>query len=313
MKIHESQIASVAFLCTDHQGDDGPVHPQPRATGFFVSVLEPRDGVLRVGEEVGMGYVATARHNIEEAGADPLYIRVNRSSGDGYEDIPTSREDWYSHDTADVALLAFVRPEVDLRMSFVPTTQFVDAEHRFWGRRSPWEQVLGQLGGAPVEVGHEVAFLGLFAQHAGQARNLPIARFGHISRMPAEPILVRRQGGYTERIGGYLAECRSWGGHSGSPVLWTSPDASTAVEVPNLRKPGETMTIVRPFTVFGFLGLVSAHYDIAKKAAGREDIVTEINAGVAVVTPAEAILELLMREDVVKDRERRPESDKIRM
>jgi hypothetical protein len=33
-------------------------------------------------------------------------------------------------------------------------------------------------------VGHQVYFLGLFTEHYGQERNLPIARFGNISRMP---------------------------------------------------------------------------------------------------------------------------------
>lgn len=67
----------------------------------------------------------------------------------------------------------------------------------------------------------------------------------------------------------------------------------------------KSMWASRPLNIVGFLGLVSAHFDIEKTAKGYSDIVTELNAGIAVITPAESIRELLFREDIVEDREKR--------
>lgn len=308
LKIDETQMSSVVFLCVDEQGEDGVVRPVPRATGFFVGVREEGgSGILP--------YVVTARHCVEEAGRDPLYIRVNRiATVGGYEDIPTSRADWYTHDEWDVALIPFVAPKEEarrLRMSMVPLEQFVDADYRFWARRTMFEQTAKNLGGFLIDIGHEVAFLGLFIQHAGRGRNLPIARFGSISRMPFEPITVKRREGQQEQIVGYLAECRSWGGHSGSPVFWSSPDAVQVIEVPHPQKPDQLVPVSHQTPLYALLGLVSAHYDIGTRAREYEDIVTDVNAGIAVVTPSVDIYDLLMREDVVKDRERRMEDDKL--
>jgi hypothetical protein len=62
------------------------------------------------------------------------------------------------------------------------------------------------------------------------------------------------------------------------------------------------------------LGLVSGHWDIKQKAETQGDIVgeirTAINSGIAIVTPAEAIQDLLDREDVVADRHERVEKTK---
>ncbi len=70
--------------------------------------------------------------------------------------------------------------------------------------------------------------------------------------------------------------------------------------------------MVRQNWVIGLMGLVSAHDEIPQRAmrtgefhnlAG--DIITGTNSGIAIVTPATEIKELLMREDVVKDRDLR--------
>ncbi len=71
---------------------------------------------------------------------------------------------------------------------------------------------------------HTVFFVGLFAQDYGRQQNLPVARFGQISRMPIEPVTFKYPGGVTTKALAYLVECRSWGGHSGSPVLQAGRD-----------------------------------------------------------------------------------------
>jgi hypothetical protein len=157
--------------------------------------------------------------------------------------------------------------------------------------------------GITLSVGDDVFFVGLFSQQPGRERNLPIARFGAISRMPVEPITVRRDE-TTEELTGYLVEARSWGGHSGSPVFWYSRIPKTEY-VPAPRDPAfpsGLMPTFREYHLISLLGLVSAHFDIPQAAEVQGDILghieTRLNAGIAVVTPANAISELLARSDV---------------
>jgi len=57
-----------------------------------------------------------------------------------------------------------------------------------------------------------------------------------------------------------------------------------------------------------FMGLVSGHYDIEKEAETTGEyyghIQTELNSGIAIVTPAIAVTELLTREDLVEHRKK---------
>jgi hypothetical protein len=121
--------------------------------------------------------------------------------------------------------------------------------------------------------------------------------------MPGDPITVTlgdEQTFYYFDVVGYLAECRSWGGHSGSPVLWTTPRIGRVIEGEGMKGPQQ------PFLHTGLLGLVSGHFDIEQKARGTGDwpaeIRTAINSGIAVVTPASKIKDLIEREDVVEAR-----------
>jgi hypothetical protein len=150
-------------------------------------------------------------------------------------------------------------------------------------------------------VGHEVFFTGLFGQHAGRLRNLPIARFGNISRLPGEPIAIRRLGNSTEEIEGYLVEATSWGGHSGSPAFWLYP-VSMVWFAPSSDRPDSQIPVSSPGQIIGLMGLVSAHFDIPREATTKGDIlgriVTSINSGIAVVTPAHFIRQLIDSEPV---------------
>jgi hypothetical protein len=64
--------------------------------------------------------------------------------------------------------------------------------------------------------------------------------------------------------------------------------------------------------IHAFLGLVSGHYDAPKRLETTGEyseylgeIKAEINTGIAFVTPAEAIRQLLMREDLLGERQER--------
>lgn len=112
----------------------------------------------------------------------------------------------------------------------------------------------------------------------------------------------------------YLVEFRSWGGQSGSPVLvHRQLFHLVQVQLSSLsahagESRSETVWAQSPRTeAFGFLGLVSGHFDIEQHAQTSGDIfgsiTTAINSGIAIVTPAEAVRQLLWRDDVTEDRQ----------
>ena len=65
-------------------------------------------------------------------------------------------------------------------------------------------------------------------------------------------------------------------------------------------------TGVNEARISGFMGVVPGHFDISRSAETigdiQGDIQTKMNSGIAMVTPADAVTNLLMREDVVDHR-----------
>lgn len=296
MRVSRDWLRCVMFLCVD-RNIDLTTECVPIATAFLVRLTDSDD------KSISWKYLVTARHVIEDKddtiSNDRIYIRANLLGG-GCKEWPTDRKDWIIHDNADVAIINFVSPikrpdEIDHLT--IPLDMFVTKDYGYYGppihniNRKAW-----------VHIGDEVFFIGLFTAHTGTGRNLPIVRFGNISAMPTEPIKLHRWSGTTEfEALAYLAECRSWGGHSGSPAFWAMPVA--------VGKGVKDLNIISWETehIVAFLGLVSAHFDIPKEARHTGDILgkikTDINAGIAAITPSEAICQLLMREDLIKMRQ----------
>lgn len=311
MDIPDTHVNTAAFLCVEQEGD---AEAKPRATAFFV--------IDRSGTEPYPVWAITARHCIENARATgrKMYLRVNTS--DSYVDVLTDPDDWYVSDEADVAGQRWLGPS-ECNITAVPLDQFVDEDYRYRGGTD--FPGLAELGGQLVRVGHEVFFVSLFSQHAGKLRNLPIVRFGNVSRLPLEPVAVRlsddpEDESVTE-IHGYLVEARSWGGHSGSPAFWYYPGVRAqfiadprvqTMDRAERRRKGLTADSQIPLSqemgILALLGLVSAHFGIKQVARTEGDIfgrvITDMNAGIAIVTPAHYIRRLLSREDVVEDGEK---------
>ena len=320
MQVPDLHLNTTAFICLEELGASGAINV-PRATAFFVIDRSGKSPPHPV-------WIVTGRHCIQEARASgrPMFVRVNTATT--YRDLPTSPDDWHESDDADVAVALWKPQHVAggtemPTITSIPLDQFIPSDYRYRGAKDfPIPGPLAEKG-QMVKVGHELFFVGLFSQHAGKAKNLPIARFGAIARLPVEPVSVKRSDGSTESIHGYLVEMRSWGGHSGSPVFWYYP----AVEVhffptpPNApgqkmgreerRKKGITpqpshIPISKEFGVIALLGIVSAHFDIPQSAKTSGDvlgsIITPLNAGIAVVTPAHKIIDLLQRSDVIEER-----------
>jgi hypothetical protein len=232
-------------------------------------------------------YVATARHVVIGARAyGPLYLRLNLRSellgpgAPGYVDRPIAPDAWVEHKDTDIAIatLGGCPPQVDFRwvqQEILASDEYVAAHE--------------------IGVGDEVFFAGLFSPHPGIERFQPIVRFGTLSMMPHEKVTIEIEPRTPKDVDAYLVEARSWGGHSGSPTfIYYPPD----------RRPGAVMLGGTP----ALLGLVSAHFPIRKNAVLRDSLDStpaNENAGIAVVVPAQGIIDLLNREVLVEDREER--------
>lgn len=278
---------------------------EPGGTAFLVHV--------HADDSDGTAYLVTAKHNLEESKSDSVVVRFNE--GSGATEIPTSREDWFVHDSADVAVLAATGDLARIPAASgkaLPVDGFVSNALTFPTMHlSSATQI---VGGETVQVGDEVFFTGLFSASAGKERNMPVARFGRLSRLAGEPVTLKRWGGTSAvKVHAHLVECLSWGGASGSPVF-----ARRQTMTMLMARDGKPRGVHFDYVV-GLLGLVTAHWDLRRRAAVQEapgsgspgdrgeeeralEAHFELNSGLAIVTPAQSIGELLYRDDVIAAR-----------
>lgn len=317
MQVEPDYAECVAFLCTPERSRN-----VPRGTAFFVRIPD------ETRKNVNWTYVVTARHCVEDSIKGPngeLYLRVINFEGvkQGYKDIPTYFDHWHRHPAADVAVMLFnpdEEPTVGLRR--IPPT-FITKHWHF----VPEPELYGpakikifkdqiRLGEMPVALGHDLFFPGLFVQSSGGDldRLLPVVRFGNIARMPTRDIWIPSKfRNENIEIEAYLADCQSLGGFSGSPVMW-----HFVLNVYGNVLGPESMShraILDRVYYRSLLGLVSGHFDVEAKhfhkPTGKriDELITKINSGLTIVTPAEHIRYMLMQDkNVVGEREERSQA-----
>jgi len=274
------------FFVMERRRKGGADGLHPIATGFFIGYAEP-------GEAIRLCYFITAQHAIQKSNGNEVYLRFNRRSG-GYVDVPIDRNSWYMSNASDVAAhMAHIGGDSLISAMEDADVKIVDCT-RFVGGGPDYEFVLheGKLRQRfQIQLGDELFAMSLFTiSHARDGGEiLPVARFGKVSRLP-ELINTPRWEGDKLRSPAYLAEFLSWGGISGAPVFW-----HTQALVGN-----------RYRTVTGLLGMVNGHFDIPRKPEVTGDVLGEIlvksNAGIAYITPACAIIDLLHSENATEDR-----------
>ena len=237
---------------------------RPAGTAFFVAV-ERTHGI-----EGDWLYLVTAKHVLNGIRArrddGQMLLRVNRKDG-GIAYLECSVDVWTTHPdetlTDDVAVMPWPSVEGVDFLSF-PLAGSVD-EHTGHG------------------VGDEVFLPGLFVNHAGTERNIPIVRVGNIAAMPAEPV--------SSKIGpldAYLIEARSIGGLSGSPVF-VNLGLHRMID-------GELMQAGAGHAgVYHLLGMMHGHYQVQAPPTGDEaamDALNDeaINMGIAIVVPVDRIV-----------------------
>jgi len=153
---------------------------RPAATVFFVTL-----------QDLGAWwtYAVTARHAVEDSDAGRLQLRINRlGAGPAFSWPAPPPQLWHTHDHADVAAVLFDPQDLtqEFLSAMMPISAWIGADTRFTHPLYPKQQL-------SVTVGDEVKFFGLFAQLPDYGRNLPVFRFGRVSRLPGLINLTRRR------------------------------------------------------------------------------------------------------------------------
>lgn len=305
MIVHENITKTVAFAA---------VHTKKRkhkigGTVFFVT--HPIEGTAEF-----KAYIVTAAHVVEAAEQhavdQKIHLRVHRK-GDRPKWIATPIADWVRHADSriDVAVLPLDWGDSEFLDIYdqlpLGSDLFLTAQH------------LETLG---IRPGDELYFPGLFISHEGKNSNVPIIRTGTIAAMPDDPVCSKRGD-----VPAYLAETRSTGGHSGSPVFVHFNDERLR-RLLGTRQPktDETLEKARQLVLHNtglalhpLLGLVHGHFGFTPSQIFAMDDSTDgddendssdlsqsdlksINSGIAVITPATAILEVLNQPGLVEQR-----------
>jgi hypothetical protein len=281
MVIPEQLRKTVAFIC--YRNKEGKT--VFAGTCFFFGLQHEKlpDGQYFV-------YTITAKHiivGIKDRSVDSkVIIRVNLKSG-GYENYESNVDDWFDdpQDPTDVSIL-----------NWGPSTEKCDVQ-AIASNLIPKDEI--EQFKKP-SVGDDVAIIGLFINYIGKKKNIPIVRSGTIAALPEEKVSTQ----YFGDISAYLIESRSIGGLSSSPVFAHLTD-------PRINEDGTAKFIKMRF--IWLLGLIHGHYDISE--INRDDIINDlnksemINMGIAIVTPANKILQalnhpkfLLLREKWLKEK-----------
>jgi hypothetical protein len=270
-RVPDQLLDCVCFLCT--RDASGAI--RVGGTAFFVSV----PAVEVPGAQ--FVYLVTAAHCITSANesGDTLGLRLNmRDGGTTFADV--SQLGWTSPDSdgPDVAVSSPLPSDLSSRgldYKSVPHAMFLT------------EEIITEKD---IGVGDELLVTGLFFHRIGRERNHPIVRSGIIAAMPSEPLTDENSG---LEYHAYLAEVRSIGGLSGSPVFVRLGPGRTAGGITNLGGP-----------TYYLLGLIRGHWKRGLYHAadfGTSEF-ESMNTGIALVTPLTDALTVLESEAFVKHR-----------
>jgi hypothetical protein len=276
------------------------------ASGFLTGVLEDEREYL---------YAITNAHVIEgmrNVGLDSCVLRFNTLDGK-IDTIEAPLAHWTTHPSGDDLAAFPLRPSVHWRYNFLtrdsflkpnlvhgqiltdePPTETVDVDE---GPPKKWLEV------TKVGIGDEVIMIGRYSKHSGTLQNLPVARFGHVSMLPFEPVYQEDRDFYQDS---FLVEAHSVNGFSGSPVFLQKPitlrEQGYSDGDPN-RSYSSKSYKEKTF----LLGVDWGHFDFKGELIDPRSRKVKVPSGMMCVVPAWKLDELLQSEDL---RMQRKELDK---
>jgi hypothetical protein len=251
----------------------------PDGTGFFVGVPSTKY------TNVSAVYLVTAKHVLQDKNKcwrSHVFLRLNRHDGTlGWLLCPLS--------AAGTNKNVFIHPDAGVDLAVFGCAPAQDTyDYTILGDSLlTTKPLFKQLG---IREGTEVFFTGMFVNHLGTKRNLPLFRFGRVSLVSDEPVYFNGQ--FRDL---YLIEANSFGGNSGSPVYFI-----TGYESP----PG--VSLAGSGTTSVLAGVLSGRFndeaDVIAVETGTKNA-TFPSLGITSVVPAYKLRELLYSDEVVAARQ----------
>jgi hypothetical protein len=267
LRVPDRLLSCVGFISRDSS------EPQYIGTTFIVGVAGKWGNAYP--------HAVTAKHVAQCVDGKPFMIGVNFKDGEmGWFG---SNLKWWYHptepETVDVAVTVFT-PTARMDVEYLPETIFATDK---------------RIKQYTIGVGDEINVVGLFTKFFGSTKHIPIVRTGNIAMMPSDKLPVN--GGETEV---YLVEGRSIGGLSGSPVF-----VRHTVTLPAIAADTREPQRISGVSQLHLLGLMRGHWDLK---LGIDAVQGEaVNMGIAIVIPAQKILEVLYHPELVALREEQDE------
>lgn len=274
MHIPKEVLSSVFFVCYKDK------NRELKYAGTAFLLQDELDTNLGLAHSV----TVTARHvirAIERNSVDgKVLLRINPKEGEA-EFIETDVSEWIHHSDSlyptDVSIL-YAAPDQQYDVTSVSTSIIANEQ---------------DIENGIVGIGAEVFIVGLFVNHTGKHRNIPILRTGNIAMMPGELVKTNDFGD----IEAYLIESRSIGGLSGSPVYCYRESLIASTD-----------GVLQFVKIFRLVGLIHGHYSVAQPQ--KDTLVGDsayfdeaINVGIAIVIPASKIIETINQPEIVKRKE----------
>ena len=251
-------------------------------TGFFASLLS-----TLIPTKIRYVYAVTNWHVAVKGGCS--VIRVNTKDGKTSV-LEYAPEDWEFDENGDDLAILPIQIDFGLyKISTVPLNSYIPTK----------EQALEM----DVGIGDDVFMIGRFIDHDGGTTNLPAARFGNISVMPAP---IRQPNGNIRDS--YCLDLHSRSGYSGSPVfVYRTPGN-------NLAETMETGAVLKPRFFLFLLGIhwgqFPEEWEIKDKTTLSEAASLKIEgkvisglSGMTCVLPSTRLIDLLNKENLKSRRD----------
>jgi hypothetical protein len=261
---------------SQHAADEGI---SVGGSGFLVAITTER---LPGGRFV---YAVTNSHVIE---GGSCVVRLNTTDG-GKDVLEFKQSSWTRSQTDDLAVRLMPNVPNVYSTKAIPHYCFVTKDDVFKHN---------------IGIGDEVLVFGRFINHEGKQQNRPIVRFGHISQNPHEPVeyIIRsgRAGNVKTRVHSqesFLAEVKSIGGYSGSPVLLLPNPSDGRWDHPPLDPDRCHLLGVDWGHILDYEDVRTTSGDISPS-----NMRVHSNTGIMGVIPAWKLWELLMSDKLVRER-----------
>jgi Trypsin-like peptidase domain len=276
----------VTFIFTaDSQGDlyraPRTNNPTPYGTGFFVFVKNETGG------PGGYGYLVTDKHVLKDPQGKDLsriYVRINTLAGDAEFVALDLSENGQSR--------VYTHPDPTVDLAVIPAIPR-EGVHDF---KTVPDDMLAAKELPGIGEGSGVFFIGLFTTYYGEKKNAPMFRFGRIAMLPTDRIAWQDRPETPPQLAElYLLETQTYGGNSGSPVFYLPEIIQRSGAAPNEQLIG----VIR-----GYFGEVSP-IGFVNTPTSNVPVYTQ-NIGIAAVTPAYLLREILFSDALKKWRNEHP-------